>query len=65
MYVVYRKADNKYLGTIVDCRSATEAKRKAGYEYDCECYVSEIEEQNENKKERVDSTRESCYTHES
>jgi hypothetical protein len=44
MYVVYRKADNKYLGTIVDCRSATEAKRKAGYEYDCECYVSEIEE---------------------
>jgi len=44
MYVVYRKSDNKHLGTVVDCRNESEAKRKASYEFDCECYVSEIEE---------------------
>ena len=44
MYVVYRKSDNKHLGTVVDCRSESEAKRKAGYEFGCECFVSEIEE---------------------
>lgn len=44
MYVVYRKSDNKHLGAVVDCRSESEAKRKAGYEFGCECYVSEIEE---------------------
>ena len=44
MYVVYRKSDNKHLGTVVDCHSENEAKRKAGYEFGCECYVSEIEE---------------------
>ena len=44
MYVVYRKSDNKHLGPVVDCRSESEAKRKAGYEFGCECFVSEIEE---------------------
>lgn len=44
MYVVYRKSDNKHLGTVVDCRSESEAKSKARYEFGCECYVSEIEE---------------------
>jgi len=44
MYVVYRKSDNKHLGTVVDGRSASEAKRKASYQFDCECFVSEIEE---------------------
>ena len=44
MYVVYRKSDKKHLGMVVDCRSESEAKRKAGYEFGCECYVSEIEE---------------------
>jgi hypothetical protein len=44
MYVVYRKSDNKHLGTVVDCRTESEAKRKAACQFGCECYVSEIEE---------------------
>jgi hypothetical protein len=44
MYVVYRKSDNKHLGTVVDCHSEYQAKRKAYEEFGCECYVSEIEE---------------------
>ena len=44
MYVVYRKSDNKYLGVITNCRSESEAKRKASYAYGCEVAVSEIEE---------------------
>ena len=44
MYVVYRKSDNKHLGTVTNCRSESEAIRKASYVYNCEVYVSEIEE---------------------
>jgi len=44
MYVVYRKSDNRHLGTVVDCHSESEAKRKANYQFGCECCVSEIEE---------------------
>ena len=44
MYVVYRKSDNKHLGTVVNCRSTSEAKCEALARFGCECYVSEIEE---------------------
>lgn len=44
MYVVYRKSDGRHLGTVVNCHTESEAKRKAYHEYGCECYVSEIEE---------------------
>jgi hypothetical protein len=44
MYVVYRKSDNKHLGTVVDCKNEWQAKREAFAKFGCECYVSEIEE---------------------
>lgn len=44
IYCCYRKSDNKYVGSVVDCRSESEAKRKALYEFGFECYVSEVEE---------------------
>lgn len=44
IYMVYRKSDRKHLGTVVDCHSESEAKRKASYQFNCECCVSEIEE---------------------
>jgi hypothetical protein len=44
IYCCYRKSDNKYVGSVVDCRSESEAKREAMYRFGCECYVSEVEE---------------------
>lgn len=44
IYTVYRKSDNKFLGSVVDCRSESEAKRKAWAIFGCEVYVSEVEE---------------------
>ena len=44
MYVVYRKSDSKHLGTATNCRTESEAIRKASYAFGCDVYVSEIEE---------------------
>jgi hypothetical protein len=44
IYCCYRKTDNKYVGSVVDCRTASEAIREAYYQFNCECYVSEVEE---------------------
>lgn len=44
VYVVYRKSDNKHIGSVADCHSESEAERKAEYKYGCEVYVSLIEE---------------------
>ena len=44
MYVIYRKSDNKYLGTAMNCKSEYHAERIAIAKYGCEVIVSLIEE---------------------
>ena len=44
IYTVYRKGTNQYLGSVVNCRSESEAKRKASYIYGSDIVVSLVEE---------------------
>jgi hypothetical protein len=44
MYVIYRKSDSKYLGTVMNCKSEYQAERVAISKYGCEVFVSLIEE---------------------
>lgn len=44
MYVIYRTGTGKYLGTVMNCHSESEAIRKAECVYGKDIYVSEIEE---------------------
>jgi hypothetical protein len=44
MYLIYRKSDSKYLGTVVDCKSEYHAERIGIVKYGCEVVVSLIEE---------------------
>jgi hypothetical protein len=43
MYLVYRKSDNKYLCTVMNCKSEYQAERIAISKYGCEVCVSRIE----------------------
>lgn len=44
IYTVYRQSDDKWIGSVVDCHSEGEAKRKAEIVYGCKVYVSLVEE---------------------
>ena len=44
MYVIYRRSDRKYLGTVMNCKDEYHAERIAIVKYGCEVDVSLIEE---------------------
>lgn len=43
MYLVYRKSDGKYLGTVVNCKDEWHAKNIAFNKYNCHYNVDLIE----------------------
>lgn len=44
MYVIYRKSDRQYLGTVTNCKNEYQAERVGIAKYGCEVFVSLIEE---------------------
>lgn len=42
-YLVYRKSDGQYLGTVFNCQDAHHAMNIAFNKYHCEIYVDLIE----------------------